>query len=162
RRNARRQKDPRRRIVMLNRRDFLVRSLQGSSLFALGAVVPQFVLNTANAAEAGKETILVIVELNGGNDGLNTVIPYADDLYHKYRKSLRYTKAQVVKVNDYLGLHPALAGLGNMLEQGQLAIVQGVGYPNPNRSHFESMDIWQAGDLKPAGSGWLGRTARTV
>ncbi|HEV3203402.1 MAG TPA: hypothetical protein VGY77_03415, partial [Gemmataceae bacterium] len=67
---------------MLSRRKFLVRGLQGSSLLAVGSVVPQFLVNTARAAEAGKDTVLVVVELSGGNDGLNTVIPYADDLYH--------------------------------------------------------------------------------
>jgi uncharacterized protein (DUF1501 family) len=145
---------------MLNRRQFLTRTLQGSSLFALGTVVPQFLVNTAPAAEAGKDTILVVVELSGGNDGLNTVVPYADDLYHKARQTLRLTKDQVVRVDDHIGLHPGLRSLGQLLQKGQLALVQGVGYPNPDRSHFESMDIWQSAELRrQSGTGWLGRSA---
>src|SRR5438105_1785347 len=121
---------------MLNRRQFLTRTLQGSSLLAVGSVVPQFLANTAFAAEAGKDNVLVVVEMNGGNDGLNTVIPYGDDLYHKARPTLRFTKEQVVKIDDHVGLHPAMRSLEQLHQKGQLAIVQGVGYPNPDRSHF--------------------------
>src|SRR5262245_58971043 len=143
---------------MLTRRQMLARTLQGSSLFALGAVVPEFLLNTARATEPGRENVLVVLELTGGNDGLNTVIPYADDLYHRARPTLRLTRDQVVRVNDQLGLHPALRPIARMLEQGQLAIVQGVGYPNPDRSHFESMDVWHSADPnRRVGTGWLGR-----
>src|SRR5438270_13592624 len=145
---------------MFTRRQFLIRSLQGSSLVALGAVVPQFVARTAQAAAPGKNNILVVLEMNGGNDGLNTVIPYADDLYHKARPTLRQTKEQVIRLDDHVGLHPGMQGLKPLWEQGQLAVVQGVGYPNPERSHFEAMDIWQSGDPKRAiKGGWLGRTA---
>ena len=96
---------------MLNRRKFLTRSLQSASLLTLSSAVPQFIARTAMAAEAGKENILVVVEMNGGNDGLNTVIPYADDLYPKFRSSLRQTKNEVVKVNDHIGLNSGMAGL---------------------------------------------------
>ena len=145
---------------MFTRRQFLTRTLQGSSLLALGSVVPQFIASTARAAEAGKDNVLVVVEMNGGNDGLNTVIPYADDLYHKARTTLRLTRDQVVKVNDHLGLNPGMRSFGPMLEKGQLAIVLGVGYPNPDRSHFESMDIWQSADpRRQLKTGWLGRAA---
>src|SRR5258707_545593 len=133
---------------MFNRREFLTRTLQGSSLLALGPMVPGFLANTAQAAEAGKDNVLVVIEMNGGNDGLNTVIPYADDLYHKARPTLHFTKEQVVRVDDHIGLNPAMRGLDPLLKRGDLAIVQGVGYPNPDRSHFESMDIWQSADLK--------------
>jgi uncharacterized protein (DUF1501 family) len=148
---------------MLNRREFLIRTLQGSSLLALGSVVPQFLLNTAQAAEAGKDNILVVIELTGGNDGLNTVIPYGDDLYHKVRKSLRLTKEQVVKVDDHIGLNPGMRSFEQFLKEGHLAVVQGVGYPNPDRSHFESMDIWQSADPKrKIGTGWIGRSADSL
>jgi uncharacterized protein (DUF1501 family) len=144
---------------MLDRRDFMCRTLQGASLLAAGGVVPQFLANTARAAEGGKDSILVVVELTGGNDGLNTVIPYADDLYHKARPTLRFTKEQVVRIDDHIGLHPAMRGLEPMLKQGNLAMVQGVGYPNPDRSHFESMDVWQSADPKRQNnSGWIGRS----
>src|SRR5207248_9205582 len=130
-------------ITMFTRRQFLTRTLRGSSLVALGTVVPQFVARTAQAAAPGKDNILVVVELTGGNDGLNTVAPYADDLYHKARPTLRHTKDTAIRLDDHVGLHPAMQNFKPMWEAGQLAVVQGVGYPNPDRSHFEAMDIWQ-------------------
>jgi uncharacterized protein (DUF1501 family) len=141
---------------MLHRRDFLKRS----SLIATSAFVPGFIERTARAAEPGKDTILVVLELTGGNDGLNTVIPYRYDDYYKLRPTLAFQATQVVKVNDELGLHPALQQIGQLLQQSKLAIVQGVGYPNPDRSHFESMDRWQAGEVtaKVSGTGWLAKS----
>ena len=148
---------------MLTRRQFLTRTLQGSSLVALGAVVPQFVARTAHAAPAGKDNILVVLEMTGGNDGLNTVIPYADDLYHKARPTLRQTKDVVIRLDDHVGLHRGMQGFKPLLEQGQLAVVQGVGYPNPDRSHFEAMDIWHSADPKRhVATGWLGRAAGEI
>lgn len=145
---------------MFSRRQFLTRTLQGSSLVALGGAVPQFVARTAHAAKAGKDNVLVVVQMSGGNDGLNTVIPVGNDEYHKARPTLRYTREQVIKVNDDLGLNPGMRGLEPLLQAGNLAIVQGVGYPNPNRSHFESMDIWHTADPRlRIQTGWLGRTA---
>jgi len=114
----------------------------------------------------------VVVELNGGNDGINTVVPYADEGYARLRKHLRLPTAELKKVNDHVGLHPALGDFARLLEDGQLAIVQGVGYPNPSRSHFKSMATWHSArlnlqDANPdgdvfvpelvAGPGWLGR-----
>src|SRR5713226_614877 len=149
--------------LMFNRRQFLTRTLQASSLVALSAAVPQFVARTARAAEPGKDNVLVVVEMTGGNDGLNTVIPYADDLYHKARPTLRQNKDQVIRLDDHVGLHRGMTGFRTMFEQGHLAVVQGVGYPNPDRSHFEAMDIWQSADPKRiAKTGWLGRTACEV
>ena len=145
---------------MLSRRRFLTHTLEASSLVALNAMVPQFVARTAHAAAPGKDNILVVLEMTGGNDGLNTVIPYADDLYHKARPTLRQTKDMVVRLDDHVGLNSGMRGFRPLWDQGQLAVVQGVGYPNPERSHFEAMDIWQSAD--PKGSvrtGWLGRAA---
>jgi uncharacterized protein (DUF1501 family) len=141
---------------MLSRRAFLKRS----SLIATAPFVPGFIERTARAAEPGKDPILVVLEMTGGNDGLNTVIPYRDDAYHQLRPTLRFQATQVVKVNDELGLHPALQQVGQLLQQGKLAIVQGVGYPNPDRSHFESMDRWQCGEVtaKVSGTGWLAKS----
>jgi uncharacterized protein (DUF1501 family) len=144
---------------MLNRRDFLTHTLKGSSLVALSSMVPQFVSRTAQAAAPGKDTILVVLEMTGGNDGLNTVIPYADDLYHKARPTLRQTKDVVIRLDDHVGLHSGMQGFRPMWEKGQLAVVQGVGYPNPERSHFEAMDIWQSADVHASRTGWLGRAA---
>ncbi|HEV3146046.1 MAG TPA: hypothetical protein VGZ47_19320, partial [Gemmataceae bacterium] len=145
---------------MFTRRQFLARSLQGSSLVALSTVVPGFVARTAQAAKPGKDNILVVLEMSGGNDGLNTVIPFADDLYHKFRPTLRQTKEQVIRLDDHVGLHKGMQGFRQMWDEGHLAVVQGVGYPNPQRSHFEAMDIWQSADPKlRTTTGWLGRTA---
>jgi uncharacterized protein (DUF1501 family) len=147
---------------MLTRRQLLSEGVKASPLVALAAAAPGFVARTALAAQtppkADKDTVLVVLEMTGGNDGLNTVVPYADDLYHKARPTLRFTKQQVVKVDDHVGLHPGLRPLERLLNQGHVAVVQGVGYPNPDRSHFESMDIWQSADPKrQTKSGWLGR-----
>src|SRR5262245_10184918 len=141
---------------MLSRRDFLKRS----SLIATAPLIPGFIERTAQAAEPGKDSILVVLEMTGGNDGLNTVIPYRDEEYHKLRPTLRFQANQVVKVNDGLGMHPAFQGFGQLLQQSKLAIIQGVGYPNPDRSHFESMDRWQCGEItaKVSGTGWLAKS----
>ena len=143
---------------MHSRRDFLERSLKASSLFALGGTVPMFVANTAHAAEAGKETVLVVLQLNGGNDGLNTIVPYEDDEYHKARPTLALKKKDVIPIENGLGFNKSLQGFSRLYQNDSLAIVQGVGYPNPNRSHFESMDVWNTADPKRRlGNGWLGR-----
>src|SRR4051812_47748913 len=118
---------------MLTRRQLLTNTLKTSSLVSLGSVVPGFVARTARAAAPGKESILVVVEMTGGNDGLDTVIPYADDLYHKARPTLRQQKEQVVRLDDHVGLHSGMQALRPLWEAGQLAVVQGVGYPNPDR-----------------------------
>ena len=149
---------------MFHRRDFLSRTLGGTSLLAAGSVVPDFLARTARAADAqpaakDKDTILVVVEMTGGNDGLNTVAPYGDDLYHKLRPTLAHSRAEVLKLDDHHGLHPRMGALKQLYDRKQLAVVQGVGYPNPDRSHFESMDIWQLADpRRVAASGWLART----
>src|SRR5262245_12946869 len=141
---------------MFTRRQFL----RDSSLVALGCAVPQFIARTAQAAAPGKDNLLVVVEFTGGNDGINTVIPYADDLYHKARPTLRQTCDTVIRLDDHVGLHQSLSSLKAMWEAGELAVVQGVGYPNPDRSHFEAMDIWHTADPKRATkTGWLGRGA---
>src|SRR5438477_5200626 len=103
---------------MFTRRQLLANTLKGSSLVALGATVPAFLARTALAAEQGKDKVLVVVELTGGNDGINTVIPYADDLYHKARPTLRQTKEVVVRLDEHVGLNSAMQGLKPLWEQG--------------------------------------------
>jgi uncharacterized protein (DUF1501 family) len=135
--------------------------LKSSALLAFGPTVPEFLARTARAA--GPERVgrvLVIVQLDGGNDAINTLVPHADEGYERYRKVLRLDKRRLIRINDQVGLHPALRGLSTLLERGQLALVPGVSYPNPNRSHFESMAIWQTARLgaeQNAGPGWIGR-----
>ncbi len=142
---------------MTTRREFLGRAIVGSALVALGPTVPGFVATTARAAEAGRDRVLVVVEMTGGNDGLNTVVPYADDLYHAARPTLGVGRDRVIRVDDHVGLNPGLRPFEKLLADGYLAIVQGVGYPNPDRSHFSSMDVWQSADPSGRGDGWLGR-----
>jgi uncharacterized protein (DUF1501 family) len=104
------------------------------------------------------EGILVLVTLYGGNDGLNTVIPYADAAYHDARPDLAYTDKEVLDLGEGLGFNPAMTGLYQLWQRKLCAVVRGVGYPKPNHSHFVSMDIWQtASPTEPSGSGWLGR-----
>ncbi len=100
-----------------------------------------------------------MIQLDGGNDGLNTVVPYRDDEYRKRRPKLAIPAGEVKKVDDRVGLHPSLGPFAKLLEQQRLAIVQGVGYPNPNRSHFDSMAIWHTArrDVDKAAPGWLAR-----
>jgi len=108
---------------------------------------------------SGSDRILVVIQLSGGNDGLNTVVPYSDELYAKARPKLGISRSEVLKLNDQLGLHPSLRSFENLLSSNRFAIVQGVGYPTPNRSHFESMDIWHSCHAKKdrTQSGWIGR-----
>jgi len=147
------------------RRDFLVQGLGGATLLASGVSLPGFLSRTAWAASlssgfaARDQSVLVVVQLSGGNDGLNTVIPYEDDAYHRSRPTLRAAAERVLKLDNRLGLHPELAGLKRLYDDGRLSVVTNVGYPNPDRSHFRSMDIWHTARLDPAGVdvGWLGR-----
>src|SRR5437016_14350137 len=113
----------------------------GKTFFALYAIAANAVTQTATGKDG---TILVVLQLAGGNDGLNTVVPYADDAYHRARTQIGHDPKTVLKIDSYLGLHPNLAPLKSLYDNGKMAIIQGVGYPNPNRSHFRSMDIWQS------------------
>ena len=146
---------------MPSRREFLKAGLQTSTLIALAPAVPGFVAQTARAVQPKRDSrILVVIQMDGGNDGINTVVPFKDEGYARYRKILRLPAKDLIKINDSVGMHPALADAGKLLESGRLAIIQGVGYPNPNRSHFESMAIWQTGRLRRDernGTGWIGR-----
>jgi uncharacterized protein (DUF1501 family) len=147
--------------MVTSRRKFLASLASGSAVLSLGGRVPEFLVQAAATPESAgaKDTILVVVQLTGGNDGLNTVVPYADDEYRKARRKLAISADDVLKISDALGFHPSARGLSELLESGKLAIVQGVGYPNPNRSHFESMDVWHTCQRKgsPRSTGWLGR-----
>ena len=146
------------------RREMIRLGLGSSALLACGQTVPMFLARSAAAMADEKQTaskgrILVVVQLDGGNDGLNTVVPYRDDEYRKQRPLIQIPAADVRKIDDHVGLHPSLEGFSKLLEQHRLAIVQSVGYPNPNRSHFESMAIWQTArlDHDKGAPGWLAR-----
>lgn len=140
----------------MKRRDFLKQSTLASSLF----FVPNFVKAFENVAKnTFQHKKLVIIQLSGGNDGLNTIIPYTNDVYYKNRPQLSIQKNKLIKVTDELGFHQSLSPLKNLYDQGYLSIINNVGYPNPNRSHFRSTDIWQtASDANEyMSSGWVGR-----
>jgi uncharacterized protein (DUF1501 family) len=148
--------------MMLTRRDMVKTSLKSAALVALSPTVPTFLAQTARAAAPQRDgRVLVVIQLDGGNDAINTLVPFADEGYARNRKVLRVADKQLIRVNDRVGLHPALRDLGVLLDRGQLALVPGVGYPNPNRSHFECMSIWQTArlDLEDhGGPGWIGRS----
>lgn len=106
-----------------------------------------------------EDNILVVLQLSGGNDGLNTVVPHTDDNYYRKRPGIGIPANRVLTLrkSDPVGLHPSLAPFKELHDSGMLTVVQGVGYPNPNRSHFKSMDIWQTADTSGTGDGWIGR-----
>lgn len=135
-------------------------------VISLAPTVPTFIAALARASTAQRDgRILVVIQLDGGNDGLNAVVPYGDAAYAKNRKSLKLAQDSLIKVSDGIGLHPAMGQAGKLLESGRLAILPGVGYPNPNRSHFASMAIWHTARLdeeKHGGPGWLGRSLDAV
>ncbi len=155
------------------RRQFLHR---GTTFASLAATAPLFIQQASRAmslpthslltslAGVPQDRVLVVVQLGGGNDGLNTVVPYGMDEYYKRRPRLAIAApgkggdaALSIPGVDGLGLHPALTGLRSLMDDGVGTIVQGIGYPNPNRSHFSSMDIWHTADPNGRDNGWLGR-----
>jgi uncharacterized protein (DUF1501 family) len=144
-----------------DRRGFLKSSLAASTLVSMGSsTVPGFLARSARAADVkSNDRILVVVQLLGGNDGLNTVVPYGVDAYARARRVLRLPSNQVHKIDKEIGLHPAMGRMAKLLEDGRMAVVQGVGYPNPDRSHFRSMEIWETARLESGAleTGWLGR-----
>jgi uncharacterized protein (DUF1501 family) len=149
-----------------DRREFLRLT---STLFATSSTAPAFLTQTAWAAHKQgpqNDRVLVVLQLTGGNDGLNTVVPFTDDNYRRLRPKLHLADAKLHKLNDRLGLHPSLKGLARLFDNEQLAIIQSVGYPHPNRSHFESMSVWhtapndaqlQHGRPSLGERGWLAR-----
>ncbi|WP_433685201.1 DUF1501 domain-containing protein [Nocardia sp. CA-119907] len=148
-------------MTRFNRRQFLVgSSVLGALGLAAGSVITwEEVHRHAAAAPLAPGTgILVLVTMYGGNDGINTVIPYADNAYHDARPELSYQPQEVLHLDGQLGLNPAMKGFADLWGGHNLAIVRGVGYPHPDHSHFRSMDIWQtAAPDRPVNAGWIGR-----
>ena len=139
-----------------NRRKFI----QYSGLASASLLIPNFLraFQSQQNLVAGNKT-LVVIQLSGGNDGLNTVIPHANDIYYKLRPTLAISKENVLKLNDELGLNPSMAKMADLFHNGNMTILNNVGYPNPDRSHFRSMEIWQtaASSEEYLTSGWVGR-----
>lgn len=140
----------------MKRREFL----HYSSLASTSLLVPSFLQNPWKAkrerSRSGK--ILVVIQLSGGNDGLNTIVPYRNDVYYRERPRLAVAKKEVLPVSDELGFNPALEALRGLYDDGRMSIINNVGYPNPDRSHFRSMDIWHTASAADEyrAHGWLG------
>jgi len=153
---------------MLNRRDFVK---GGVALVSIGTTAQSLLKgavafaaqNSAYVADPNNKKTLVLVQMAGGNDGLNTVVPASNPVYRSSRKTLALAEDAVLPLSEGFGLHPAMTGLKGLWDSGKLAVVRGVGYPSQNYSHFKSMAIWQAGDPKlQLDSGWLGRTLEAM
>ena len=114
-------------------------------------------------SSANGNRALVVIQLSGGNDGLNTIIPYNNELYYDQRPSVHIEQGKVLKLDDELGLSPAMGPMKQLWDQGKVAVINGIGYPNPNRSHFRSMDVWHTAETDKVGNeGWLGRAIRDL
>jgi uncharacterized protein (DUF1501 family) len=142
------------------RRAFLIGGIQVAVAAPLAA---RFATVRASANDEA-ERVLVVVQLTGGNDGLNTVVPHRQDAYYRLRPSLALSRGALHALDDDHGLHPSLGALGGLFAAGRLAVVHGVGAPQPDRSHFRSLDVWHTAELAPRSSstGWLGRLADQV
>ncbi|MFN8890014.1 MAG: DUF1501 domain-containing protein [Cyclobacteriaceae bacterium] len=140
---------------MHNRRAFLTKSMMATAGTML---IPSFLKAMESSSLPGFKK-LVVLQLSGGNDGLNTIVPYRNDVYYQLRPQLAIAGKQVIEVADELGFHPSLAPLRSLYDQGYMTIINNVGYPNPDRSHFRSMDIWNTGSsaTEYLRTGWLGR-----
>jgi uncharacterized protein (DUF1501 family) len=147
------------------RRRFLGDCASGLSFVSLGGAMPGLFARAAEASRMAdsNDHVLVVLELAGGNDGLNTVVPFEDPLYYKNRRRLGLPKQDVQKLTDLVGLHPNMGPMAGLFKAGELAIVQGVGYPKPDRSHFRSMEIWHTASTEAPSptTGWLGRCLDT-
>ena len=155
---------------MKTRREFL----GNCGVAAVGATMPQFLTHTAHSAATAEgwepgsaaalpgfkdDHILVVIQLPGGNDGLNTIIPHDDDTYYRLRPRLNIKRSQALRLDDDLSFNKNLMSLKEVYDEGHLAVIEGIGYPNPNRSHFRSMEIWQTASESERStySGWNGR-----
>ncbi len=144
------------------RRTFLGSGVSGLSFVSLQGTMPGLFAKAAEASRVAdsNDHVLVVLELAGGNDGLNTVVPFQDPLYYKNRRRLGLAKNSVLHLSDQVGLNPAMTPMAELFKVGELAIVQGVGYPKPDRSHFRSMEIWHTASTEAISltTGWLGRS----
>ena len=144
---------------MATRRDFLKQSgwMLGTCL-ATPSLLQSILAATGDATGPLADRVLVLIQLAGGNDSLNTVIPYAEPLYGQLRRRIGIPRAEIIELDAGTGLHPALSPLKSWFDGGNATVLHSVGYPNPNRSHFIATDIWQTGSPEePQGTGWIGR-----
>lgn len=150
-----------------SRREFLKSVVGTSTVLSLAPTLPTFLSHSALAAPRERDTndtILIVLQLSGGNDGLNTVVPYDDDVYGRSRRTLRLTESQVHKIESSMGFHPEMEAFWKLYQEGQLSILQGVGYPNSNRNHETAMRDWHTANPGDAAcqTGWIGRAVDLV
>ncbi|EDY81287.1 conserved hypothetical protein [Verrucomicrobiia bacterium DG1235] len=153
---------PAKHTYPFTRREFLRATGAGAGLLSLSPFAPAFLTASAHANVAPPDkdqSILVLIQLGGGNDGLNTVVPYQDDNYYNLRPKIGLKENELLKLDDQLGLNPGCEELHRLYHEGQFSIIQNVGYPNPNRSHFRSTEIWEtaSGSREYLSTGWVGR-----
>lgn len=146
----------------MKRRDFLASFGSATSLALLGAHAPGWSQGVGQRAASAADRILILIELKGGNDGLNTVVPYADPTYYQLRDPIAIRREDVIRIDSRTGLHPELKALLPLWEKGELGIVQGIGYPQPNLSHFRSIEIWEtaARSSEYLDEGWVARAMK--
>lgn len=149
-------------LLPTTRREFINLSSKGIGLLAFSQFAPQFLVQSTRAAAPAPEkdrSILVLVQLAGGNDGLNTLVPFEDPEYYRLRPTIGIQKANALRLSDTAGLHPSCGAMRSLFDSGKLAVVQNVGYPNPNRSHFRSTEIWETATAsdETSSTGWVGR-----
>ncbi len=151
-------------IPIATRRDFLA---GGLGVVGISSVLPEFLIRTAAAGPAAEvgQRVLVVIQLGGGHDAMSALVPYGHEEYAKARNVTRIKDEEVIKLNAELGLHPNLAGLKQLYDEGAMAVLPGVGYPDPNLSHFHSTDIWHTADMRgrlcefgKGPYGWVGKT----
>jgi uncharacterized protein (DUF1501 family) len=149
------------------RRDFMKAALGATTMLSFASPAPNLPVRAASTGTAkrdDRDTVLVVIQLSGGNDGLNTVVPYADDEYARNRPTLRLQPKYVHKIDSYLGFHPRMEAFSRLYKEGHLSIVQGVGYPNSDRSHDVAMRHWHTAEPENPNcqTGWLGRAADSL
>ena len=145
-------------MQIINRKKFLTLSALASGSVLIPDFLKHLRAGISPVADPGNK-VLVVLQLSGGNDGLNTFIPFRNDLYYKLRPTLGYPESSVLKISDEMALNPAMDSMRRLYDQGDLCIINSIGYPNPDHSHFRSMDIWNTASASDEyiSTGWLGR-----
>ncbi len=139
----------------MNRRHFI----KTSGLISTAMMLPRFLKAEERNTPLNTDKVLVVIQLTGGNDGLNTVVPFENDIYYQARPTVAIPKSNVLKLDSQLGLHPEMKGFMELYQEGNMALINNVGYPEPDRSHFRAMDIWHTASSSKEylSTGWIGR-----
>ena len=150
--------------MSITRRSFLKKTLETSALVSCMPLVPACLARSSRVTPRSNsnDRVLVVIQLSGGNDGLNTVVPYGDDAYARARPTLRLPTGELHKINEHLAFHPRMEAFSRLYKDGHLSVVQGVGCPDPSDDHEKAMRVWHRADPDDRATGWLGRTADHV